>query len=117
MMRAFSRVFFGLQPDEVSTDTLIGYLSMELAGQRYPRPDLAVFEQLNGRIDHPRTRGERRPRPSRRGDSSLRRRRRGGRTEFKITVAAGTDAADWRQRSEDVDGLFVMRGGREFGVF
>lgn len=117
MMRAFTRVFFGFPADEVATDTLIGYLSMELAGQRYHDRTLRYSNNSMDVLTIP-VPGENGAPASYDEETLLfSRRQHGSRTEFGITVAAGTDAADWRQRSEDVDGLFVMKGGREFGVF
>lgn len=118
MLKAFTRVFFGFRAQDVPQNTLLGEVSIEIAGVTHHGRTLRYSDNSMDVLTLPAPGVDGAPAWYDQ-ETLLFRRVMGpaGHVRYVLTVAGAGDAAQWRRRSRAVDGLWRMSSGREFGAF
>lgn len=113
MMKRLSRVFFGFDPTAVAENTQIGTVHISFDGGPTGGYSLTYSDNKMDKLvlPHPSEVGppsyDNQPLLFRRMTPKL----------FRLTLGTKPDKASWLKKSKAIQAAFVMKGGREWGVF
>jgi PLD-like domain len=113
MMKRMTRVFFGIPPIDVPTDTLLGNFGISFNNEAYKDCTLSYSNNKMDKLTLPIP-GDGGP-PT--YDQSLILLERVQPDKFHLTLAKAGDKQRWKNKSKSIDGYFKMNGGREWGIF
>jgi HKD family nuclease len=113
MMKRMTRVFFGIPPIDVPTDTHLGNFGISYNNEAYKDCTLSYSNNKMDKITLPIP-GDGGP-PT--YDQTLMLFERVQSDKFHLTLANAGDTQRWKNKSKSIDGYFKMNGGREWGIF
>lgn len=111
MMKRNSRVFFGFAAKDLPRDSAIGEVTIESGGRRHSGRTLRFSNNSMDVLTLPV------PEEGESYDQQTLHFEQVGVRAFKVRAGSRADARRWRRRSQAIEGVLPMKGGRQWGVY
>ena len=111
MMKRHSRVFFGFAAKNLSRDSAIGEVTIEWGGRWTDGRSLRFSNNAMDVLTLPV------PEEGESYDQQTLHFERVGVRAFKLIIGSRAAVSRWKQRSQAIDGILPMKGGRQWGVY
>ena len=111
MMKRNARVFFGFAAKDLPRDSAVGEVTIEWSGQRHVGRSLRFSNNSMDVLTLPvPDEGESYDRQTLHFEQV-------GVRAFKLQIGSNAEVRRWKRRSQAIDGVLPMKGGRQWGVY